>query len=127
ATDDGDNPALYSYALSCTQPGPDDTHFNIVVTDLRNTSVFDFHAPQDANQDNLYKICIQTSDGKLTYEENVTIEVTKRPEPEAQLESESEIDPEQEPEAQAEPGPEEETEADPQSESPPQPEPKRPL
>ncbi len=79
STDDGeDNTESYTYSLTCTVAGVDDAHFNILGTDLRNTTVFDFLVPVDDNTDNDYEICLRVTEtnGGLTYDENFTITVT---------------------------------------------------
>ena len=79
STDDGeDNSETYTYSLSCTTPGVDDSHFNISGTSLRNTTVFDYENPDDANTDNVYSICLRVTEtnGGLTYDQNFMITVT---------------------------------------------------
>ena len=79
STDDGeDNSETYTYSLSCTTPGVDDSHFNISGTSLRNTTVFDYENPDDANTDNVYSICLRVTEtnGGLTYDQNFMIIVT---------------------------------------------------
>ena len=76
--DDGeDNPETYSYSLDCTTPGADDGLFSTSGTDLKANQSFDYENPADANGDNIYNICIKTTEtnGGLSFEQNLTITV----------------------------------------------------
>lgn len=76
--DDGeDNPETYNYSLDCTTPGADDGLFSTSGTDLKANQSFDYENPADANGDNIYNICIKTTEtnGGLSFEQNLTITV----------------------------------------------------
>ena len=77
-TTDPDGGDTHTYSLACSTPGADDAHFNISGDQLRNTTVFDFENPGDANTDNSYEVCVRTTDsgtGNLTYDETLTITI----------------------------------------------------
>lgn len=76
--DDGeDNPETYIYSLDCSTPGADDGLFSTSGTDLKANQSFDYENPADANGDNIYNICIKTTEtnGGLSFEQNLTITV----------------------------------------------------
>jgi surface protein len=76
--DDGeDNPETYNYSLDCATLGADDGLFSTSGTDLKANQSFDYENPADANGDNVYNICIKTTEtnGGLSFEQNLTITV----------------------------------------------------
>lgn len=77
-TTDPDGADTHTYTLSCAVAGVDDAHFNISGDKLRNTTIFDFETPVDANADGIYEVCIRTTDNgapNKAYDETITITV----------------------------------------------------
>jgi len=80
SSDDGENdPPVQIYTLGCS--APDNGFFTISGTQLTSAISFDFEAPQDANGDNLYEICVRVSDGTLTYDKTFSISIDDVDEP----------------------------------------------
>lgn len=76
STTDPDVGDTHTYGLTCSIPGVDDGHFQIVGNQLWTATVFDYESPADNNTDGDYEICIVTTDEPgETYEENFTITV----------------------------------------------------
>ena len=70
----GEIPHTYSFC-----GGADDGKFSITGSNLIANPAFDFETPVDANTDNVYSICIRTTDngtGNLTYDETITVTIT---------------------------------------------------
>ena len=77
-TDDNgeENPDGFDYSFTCTEKGVDDKIFTISGSNLRNVNELYFSNPQDANQDNIYEICVVTTDnGGLSYEQDLQVEI----------------------------------------------------
>ena len=76
ATVDPDGGDTHTYSFC---GGADDGKFSITGSNLIANPAFDFESPVDANTDNVYSICIRTTDngtGNLTYDETITVTVT---------------------------------------------------
>ncbi|NOQ67985.1 hypothetical protein GQ568_00925, partial [Patescibacteria group bacterium] len=71
STTDSDIGDTHSYSLACATSGTDDGSFNISSDSLRSSEVFDYETKSS------YAICIRTSDGTDTYDENFTIIVNE--------------------------------------------------
>jgi len=67
--DDGEDSNILTYALACSTPWADDTSFAISGTDLNAGTIYDFESKST------YNICIQVSDGLLTYDENFIVNI----------------------------------------------------
>ncbi len=75
-TDDPDSEDTHTYSFSCDTPGIDDNKFSIVGSELRSVNIFNFEDPTDDDLDNIYKICIRTTDNHgATFDENFDITV----------------------------------------------------
>lgn len=77
-SDAGDN---HSYTLDCAVAGADDALFTLTGDELESASVFDFENPSDSDSDNIYEVCIVTTDDgdpAEFYEETITITVTNQ-------------------------------------------------
>ena len=76
ATVDPDGGDTHTYSFC---GGADDGKFSITGSNLIANPAFDFETPVDANTDNVYSICIRTTDngtGNLTYDETITVTIT---------------------------------------------------
>lgn len=73
STIDSDAGDTHTYSLACATPGVDDGSFNISSDSLRSSEVFDYETKSS------YAICIRTSDGTDTYDENFTITINEPP------------------------------------------------
>ncbi|MDD3302153.1 MAG: cadherin repeat domain-containing protein, partial [Candidatus Gracilibacteria bacterium] len=69
-TDDGENNGILSYSLSCTTPGTDDSKFMIDGDELKTVGAINYETG------NPFEVCIQVSDGTLTFDKNINIDVT---------------------------------------------------
>lgn len=76
ATTDADTADTHTYTFC---GGADDSHFSFSGSNLVANPSFDFEAPVDADTDNVYEVCIRTTDngaGNLSYDETITVTVT---------------------------------------------------
>lgn len=67
---DPDAGAIFTFSLTCTAAGADDSSFNILGTNLRTSSMFDFETKS------VYNICLRVTDQSgLTFDKNFIITV----------------------------------------------------
>lgn len=77
---DGDVTDTHTYTFGCVPAWTDDGFFSFWGASgdtLQSNSIFDFETPLDANTDNIYEICILTTDSQWgSYEENFSITIS---------------------------------------------------
>jgi hypothetical protein len=76
ATESGDPAQTFAYSFECEVPASDSSFFSVADGELRTIGSFDFENPQDQNGDNIYELCIRSTDTNNLFTDqtfNVTV------------------------------------------------------